>query len=119
MRSVEVEGCDFNQKDNMGDTPLAWAAGNGHEAVVKLLLGRDDIDPDKPGEDGETPLFRAAYVGYEGIVKMLLGRDDINPHKPDNWGQTPLSCAVENRQMGVVEILYPLELEQQNSRPGR
>jgi len=29
----------------MGDTPLAWAAENGHEAVVELLLGRADITP--------------------------------------------------------------------------
>ena len=36
-RSVEVGGCDINLKDIMDDTPLAWAAGNGHEAVVKLL----------------------------------------------------------------------------------
>jgi len=36
----------------MRATPLAWAVGNGHEAVVELLLGRADINPDKPDEDG-------------------------------------------------------------------
>jgi len=32
----------------MGNTPLVWAAGNGHEAVVELLLGWADLDTDKP-----------------------------------------------------------------------
>jgi Ankyrin repeat len=27
-------------------TPLLWAARNGHEAVVKLLLAKDGVDPD-------------------------------------------------------------------------
>ena len=33
-----MESCDINQKDPTGDTPLAWAAGNGHERAVKVLL---------------------------------------------------------------------------------
>jgi len=52
-----MEDSDDNYEDSMddtpmGDTPLGWAAGKGHEEVVKLLLGRADINHDKPGEDG-------------------------------------------------------------------
>jgi len=47
---VEVECYDINQTDHAGNTPLVWAAFNGHEGVVKLLLGRDYLDPDKPDE---------------------------------------------------------------------
>ena len=94
---VEAEGCAINQNGSMGDTPLAWAAWNGHEAIVKLLLGRADIDPDKPREDGRTPLMLASCNGHEGVVKMLLGRDDVNPDKPDNEGETP------PLQMGMQE----------------
>jgi len=88
--SLEVGGRNINQNDSMGDTPLAWAAANGHEGVVKILLGRDDIDPNKPGKDDQTPLLRAARNGHERVVKRLLGRNDIDPNKPDEYGRTPL-----------------------------
>jgi len=57
---------------------------------VKILLGRDDVNPDKPDNDGRTPLWRAAYCGHEGVVKILLRRDGIKPDKPDNVSRTPL-----------------------------
>ena len=29
-----------------GQTPLSWAAEYGHEGVVKILLEREDVNPD-------------------------------------------------------------------------
>ena len=37
-RLVEVEGCDINQIDGTGSTPLAWASSNGGEGPVKKFL---------------------------------------------------------------------------------
>ena len=73
-----MEDCCFNQKDWMANS-LAWAAENGHEGVVRMLLGQDDIEPDEQDEDGETPLLLAARNGHSGVVGMLLGRNDVNP----------------------------------------
>ena len=102
---VEVEGGDIDKKDCVGNTPLVWAAHNGHGGVVKTLLGRGDIDPDKPGNSSRTPLSCAASSGHGGVVKMLLGREDVDPNKPNNSGQTPLSCAASSGHEGVVKIL--------------
>ena len=35
-----------------GLTPLWCAARNGHEGVVKMLLGRDDVNPNTPDKRG-------------------------------------------------------------------
>ena len=36
---MEGGDCDPNEGDFAGYTPISWAACNGHEEVVKLLLG--------------------------------------------------------------------------------
>ena len=102
---VKVEGCDVNKKDRLGNTSLTWAARRGHEGVVKILLGRGDINPDIPNNDGDTPLCWAAITGRDGVVKILLGQDDVNPDKPDNRGRTPLCWAAIKGYEGVVKIL--------------
>ena len=68
---LERDGVDPDSKDSYGQTPLSWAAANGHEAIVKLLLGVEGIDPDSKDSNGQTPLSRAAENGHEAIVKLL------------------------------------------------
>jgi len=60
---------------------------------VKILLERDEVNPDKPDNDGRTPLLYAAGNGYAEVVEILLGRDDVDPSKPDEYGQTPPAFA--------------------------
>jgi len=72
---------------------------------VKILLRRDDINPDKPDKNCQTPLRHAAFNGCEGVVKILLKRDNVGPNKPDCIGQTPLGYAASNGYEGVVKIL--------------
>jgi ankyrin repeat protein len=65
-------------------------AQNGHEAVVKLLAGKADVD--SKDESGRTPLSLAAENGHEAVVKLLLaGKADVDS-KDSEYGQTPL-CA--------------------------
>ena len=106
---MEMGCCDINEADFSGCGPLTWAARNGHEGVVEILLGREDVDPDKPDNNGRTPLSFAAGSGHEGVVKILLGREEVNPDKPDRWGQTPLSDAARNGYEGVVQLLLGRE----------
>lgn len=62
-----------------GRTLLSWGAGNVHEGIVNLLLGREDVNPGIPDTMyDQTQLSRAAKNGREGIVKLLLEREDVN-----------------------------------------
>ena len=70
---------------------------------MKMLLGRGDVNPDKPdtGNHGRTPLQFAAWNEHEGAVEALR-RGNVNPNKPDHPAgprsrAPPLSVAMSVR----------------------
>jgi len=80
---------------------------NGREAVVKLLLGPEDANPDVPGIGyGQTPLAWAAENGRVGIVKPVLGGKYANPDNSNKSGRTPLWCAMQRGHEGIVKLQY-------------
>jgi ankyrin repeat protein len=59
-------------------TALHWAAEEGHEAVVRLLL-EHKADVDAKNEDGETALLMATKKGHEVVVRLLQSAtQDLN-----------------------------------------
>ena len=106
---INVEGCEIDQQDCTGSTPLGWVARNGHVGAAKLLLRREDVDPNRADKHNRTPLGWAAFEGHEAVVKLLLGREDVDPNCPDKYDQTPLLCAALDGCEGVVKLLLGRE----------
>jgi hypothetical protein len=48
-----------------GRTPLPLAAWGGGEAVVRLLVEREDVAPDTQDKGGQTPLSLATEGGHD------------------------------------------------------
>lgn len=44
VRRLLEKGAKLESKDDVGMTPLSWAAKNGHEATVELLSAKDGFD---------------------------------------------------------------------------
>jgi ankyrin repeat protein len=87
-----------------GRTLLSFAAGEGHEDIIKLLL--KTVDPHlKDGKSGRTPLSWAAENGHDAVVKLLLDTGKVEADLEDNGGRTPLSWATENGHDAIVKLL--------------
>ncbi|RDL30832.1 Uncharacterized protein BP5553_10177 [Venustampulla echinocandica] len=111
---------DMETKDKEYDqTPLSWAAGNGHDAVVKLLLEKD-ADLETKNKYSQKPLSLAARNGHDAVVKLLLEKDaDLETR--NKLGRTPLSWAAGNGYDTVVKLLLEkdADLETKDNKYGQ
>ena len=86
-----------------GQTPLFWAASDGHEAVVQLLIDKG-ADIEAKDRYGRTPLSWAAEKGHEAVVQLLIDKGaDIEAK--NHYGRTSLFWAAENGQETVMQLL--------------
>jgi len=98
------DGADVDAQDESGWAPLHWAARNGHEDIVKLLIDKGaTIDIRTPISDS-TPLHWAIYFRHEAIVSLLIDTGaDINAQ--DKGGRTPLHDAAYKGHEAIAALL--------------
>ena len=105
-----VNFCEVELKDDSGRTPLSWAAGTGHEAVVRLLVERGGVDINsRDSSYGRTPLIWAAYKGHGAVVRLLVEREGVEINAKDDEGNTALILAAEYGHEAVVRLLIQRE----------
>ncbi|KAK8000389.1 hypothetical protein PG990_012989 [Apiospora arundinis] len=119
-----IQPDNVNGPDSDAMVPLSYAALNGHETVVRLLLEhKAEVDLKATGRylRGRTPLFFAASNGHEAVVRLLLEHkaevDSKAMGYPDG-GKTPLSVAASNGYESVVQLLlkHRAEIESRDQR---
>jgi len=89
---------------------------------VKILLERNDVNPDSADKSGRTPLSWAAEDRCKKVVRVLLERNDVNPSTADEAGRTPLSWAAGARHLSLIadqecEITVKMLLERNEVDP--
>lgn len=91
--------------EHLGDMVCIWAAEEGHEAIVKLLLDTNRAHVNFKNKYGQTSLLLAAKNGHDAIVKILLNTGRVEINLRNSFGQTPLLIAAENGHKTVVRQL--------------
>jgi ankyrin repeat domain-containing protein 50 len=116
---LKLDGIDIDSKDGTyGRSALSWAAGNGFDLAVKLLIRgirihlRDIRLPfrkrpqvDSVDRYGRTPLVYAVWSRHVAVVKLLL-KAGASIDLRDDIGGSPLSYAVCNGHGDVLELLF-------------
>lgn len=96
---------DINTADDDGCTALLFAAGEGHENIVKFLLQVPGIDVNAHDKDGWSVLIFAIFNNRENIVKLLLQSPSININAQAKDGWTALMFATVKGLENIVNIL--------------
>jgi len=97
-------------------TPLVEAAESGQANMVRLFVGRDNVDVNSQDVLDKTALCYAAECGHHEVVRALLGDDRTDRNFPTPEGWTPLHLAAGRGHHLVVEALLGDERVDINAR---
>jgi len=103
-RFLLEKGADPNMADIHGRSPLSRAAGEGFNALLKLLLTAPGIDVDAQKKDGDTAL-RLAVVHNQLECTRLLLEAGANPNIQNGDGNTPLIRAAAQGYTEITKVL--------------
>ncbi len=97
------DGADIEQNNDAQETPLMWAAREGNDVIVKLLIEKGAYINEATAF-GQTPLSSAAGNGHGSVVRVLL-ENGADFSTRDLTGFTPLSEAVTRGHEAVARQL--------------
>ena len=100
--------CNALSNDKDGLTALMWAARNGHETCLGLLLPKSDALAQDKG--GWTALMHAVRFGREACVGLLLPASDALAQK--NNGLTARGLASKYGHDGLADFIDAYALAQ-------
>ncbi|MCJ1460756.1 hypothetical protein MMC28_011138 [Mycoblastus sanguinarius] len=97
-------GADPNIPNWQEQTPLSFAAAEGSEEAIEMLLKQPRIALDVPDSLAQTPPMRAANHGHSKTIKLLLTKG-ANVSCTDFKGRTALSLAAEKGHKIAAKFL--------------
>ncbi len=96
-------GADANFRDNIGKTPLIYAAMNGHVDAIKMLIKAGAKV--NAANKGMTAMTWAAHYGHAEVIRCLLN-EDASVNKRDRNGRTVLMHAAYYGKVDVIKTLF-------------
>ncbi|KAL7804902.1 ankyrin repeat-containing domain protein [Trichoderma aethiopicum] len=119
--TVDLQDRPRRLRTNIERSVLSYAAENGNEAIVAMLLATERASKNgstvncrssserRDFQAGLTALSFAASRGHEAIVRLLLAVEGIDINSQGCGGNTALMLAAENGHGAVVQLLLTAE----------
>jgi uncharacterized protein len=116
-KALVARGATINQ---LGWTPLHYAAAKGQVPVIEFLLGQGAL-PNAPAPNGESPIMMAAGAGAIDAVQVLL-KAGADPTAIDLNGKDAISSARDKGHTQLAEALEKIvreraQREQKSGQP--
>jgi ankyrin repeat protein len=103
VESFVEEGAGVDAKDELGWTPLYWAASTGQEEVAKFLIA-NGANVNVGANNNRTSLHQAAQAGWQKLAELFIS-EGAEVDVKDKRGDTPLYRAVLAGHRAVVDLL--------------
>lgn len=101
----------LNVTDQFNQTALIWAASNGHQSIVNLLI-KNKAKLENTTEDpnlieiGKTALYWATANNHSECVKLLLEAGANVEARASKLGLTPFLEAAKNGNIEIIKLFY-------------
>jgi ankyrin repeat protein len=89
-------------------TTLHWAAYNGQNITVRILVFGLGVDKEARDNEGKTPLQDAAFAQRSSTVTLLVETLEATKEAIDNKGNTAMMRAAISGHKVVVQKLFDL-----------
>lgn len=103
LSMLTTNPASINETDELGFTPLHWAAETGQKDSAELLLGHG-ANLEAKDMVGYRPLEWAAYAGHLDLVQLLAAKQ-LEREKSAKCLNTPLVLAVQQGHVEVAQYL--------------
>ena len=109
-------GANINHPDNLGRTPLFWAASGNHPDTVQILAN-NKARLEQQSNNGRTPLHEASARGHKEATELLI-KLKAKPEAREHTGATALHLAAANKQHATLRVLLEshADLETRNKK---
>ena len=104
IRYLHSQGCDVENRNKKGETPLHVAASHGQLDTVKLLIVDLQCDRESKAVNEQTPLHFAASEGHISVVQYLARDSNCDVMCRDTLGHTPAQLAILKGHLNVLKF---------------
>ncbi|VDK87145.1 unnamed protein product [Onchocerca ochengi] len=111
---LHMKGAALDTCDRRGDTPLFWAARNGHTNIIDYIINEENVNINAVNESKESVLHVATRYAQLGSVLRLVDRG-ADSSLQDEHNETALHIASWHGYRAFLDVLYksnpPLHLK--------
>lgn len=96
---------NVNERNRHGNTPLLLAVQNNYPVVVRLILGKDEVEVNLTDKAGWSPLLIACFSNHIESARLLIADPRTDLNKRGYYGRSALHFACELGYDSILELL--------------